>query len=102
MTANFAFMMSRPAAFLHRASWRNGGWHAKGGDLLGEAVHVHANPRSDRKPVCDLAGRTDSRRPSIVPARRPSHVGLARCLDRFDRHLPARPMGLEDAAPRRS
>src|ERR1700745_2479330 len=97
MKTNFAFMMSRPAALLRGASWRNGGRHDKRGDLLGEAVHVYANPRSYRQPFCDLAGRAGSRRPSIVPAGRPSHVGLACRLDRFNRDLPARAMGLEDA-----
>ena len=56
--------------------------------------------RSYRKPVLDLVGRAHSGGAVVVPAGRLAHVGMARGVDRLDRYLPARTMGLEDAARR--
>src|SRR5271155_1251347 len=65
---------------------------------MGGTTDVYANPRSDWESVRDLAGRPGSR---AVPAVRFAHVCLACGADRLNRHLPARTLGLADAARRR-
>src|SRR5262249_54969321 len=67
----------------------------------GGIVPVRSDPPPARKSLSHLASSVDTGRAAAGAARRLAHVRLARGADRLDRHLPARPLGLADAARRR-